>query len=267
MAERRMISNEVVDGDDFTEMPTSAQSLYFHLILKADDDGFVNNSRSIQRSVGCTTDDLKLLIAKAFLLTFESGVVCIRHWHVHNNIRKDRYRPTVYQEELSFLLINSVGVYEYNEVLQDDNQLTTNCQPDDNQMTAQVRLDKNRLDKYKGSRGSSNNRPVNQPVQPTAPTLEQVVEYVAERGNKIDAEKFYDVYAMNGWITARGLPVTDWKAAVRIWERTEYGDKQRPADVQKDSQLVQGSSFDATDFFASALMRTYADTEGAKEDD
>ncbi len=265
MAERRMISNEVVDGDDFTEMPTSAQSLYFHLILKADDDGFVNNSRSIQRSVGCTTDDLKLLIAKAFLLTFESGVVCIRHWHIHNNIRKDRYRPTVYQDELSFLLINSVGVYEYNTALQDDNQLTTNCQPNDNQLSAQVRLDKNRLDKYKGS-GGSNNQPVNQPLQPTAPTLEQVIEYVGERGNKIDAEKFYDTYSMNGWITSRGLPLTDWKAAVRMWERTEYPDKARPMNTQQIPRS-DTASFDADSFLDAAMARSYADMEGGSDDE
>lgn len=256
MAERRMISNEVVDGDDFTEMPTSAQSLYFHLILKADDDGFVNNSRSIQRSVGCTTDDLKLLIAKSFLLTFESNVICIRHWHIHNNIRKDRYRPTIYQDELSLLQINSVGAYEFNDALQNDNQLTTNWQPNDNEMTAQGRLDKNRLDKYKGS-GGNNNRP----AQPTAPTLEQVIEYVKERGNKIDGEKFYDTYAMNGWITARGLPITDWKAAVRMWERTEYPDKVRPMNTQP-APRPDAASFETAGFFEAALIRSYAETGG-----
>lgn len=252
MAERRMISNEVVDGDDFIEMPASARSLYFHLILKADDDGFVNNSRSIQRSVGCTTDDLKLLVAKSFLLTFESNVVCIRHWHIHNNIRKDRYRPTIYQDELSLLQINSVGAYEFNDALQTDNQPTTNWQPDDNHLTAQGRLDKNRLDKYKGSGGSNN-----PPLQPLPPTLEQVVEYVAERGNKIDAEKFYDTYSMNNWLTTRGMPLADWKAAVRMWERTEYPDKVRPMNIQSKPR-ADDSSFETEDFFAAALMKSYA---------
>ena len=259
MAERRMISNEVADGDNFTEMPTSAQALYFHLIRKADDDGFVNNSRSIQRSVGCTTDDLKLLIAKSFLLTFDSNVICIRHWHVHNNIRKDRYRPTMFQRELSFLIINAEGIYEYNDELQDDNQLTTNCQPFDNEMTAQGRLNKNRLNKNKGS--SSNN----QPARPTAPTLEQVVEYVAERGNKIDAEKFYDLYAMNGWITSRGMPVTDWKAAVRMWERTEYDDKVRPMNTSP-GRGADNHSFETTEFFEAALSRAYAEADTGGSD-
>lgn len=256
MAERRMISNEVVDGDDFTEMPTSAQSLYFHLILKADDDGFVNNSRSIQRSVGCTTDDLKLLIAKSFLLTFESNVICIRHWHVHNCIRKDRYRPTVYQEELSYLSINSVGVYEFNASAPGNNPLTTNCQPNDSEMTAQGRLDKYRLDKYKGSGGSNNPT-----LQPLPPTLEQVVEYVAERGNKIDAEKFYDTYSMNNWLTTRGMPLADWKAAVRMWERTEYPDKARPVNTQP-APRSDAASFETDEFFEAALARSYANMGG-----
>ena len=258
MAERRMISNEVVDGDDFTEMPTSAQSLYFHLILKADDDGFVNNSRSIQRSVGCTTDDLKLLIAKSFLLTFESNVVCIRHWNVHNSIRKDRYRPTVHQHELSLLILNAAGVYEYNNQLHDDNQLTTNWQPTDSEMSAQVGREVV-LSRLNISRegGSGYNRP----QKPTTPTLEQVVEYVAERGNKIDAEKFYDTYAMNNWITSRGLPITDWKAAVRMWERTEYPDKVRPMNTQS-APRSDAASFETDEFFEAALARSYANMGG-----
>lgn len=100
MAERRMFSKTIIDSDVFLDMPLSAQALYFHLSMRADDDGFVNNPRKIQRMIGCAEDDLKLLVAKQFLIVFESGVVVIKHWKIHNYIRSDRYKPTIYQAEM-----------------------------------------------------------------------------------------------------------------------------------------------------------------------
>ena len=97
MAERRMFAKTIIDSDAFLDMPLSAQALYFHLSMRADDDGFINNPKKIQRVIGGSDDDLKLLIAKRFLLPFESGVVVIKHWKIHNFIRTDRYKPTVYQ--------------------------------------------------------------------------------------------------------------------------------------------------------------------------
>lgn len=99
MAERRMFSKVVIDSDTFLDMPLSAQALYFHLSMRADDDGFVNNPKRIQAYVGASTDDLKILLAKHFLIPFESGVVVIKHWKVHNYIQKDRYKETYYQKE------------------------------------------------------------------------------------------------------------------------------------------------------------------------
>lgn len=99
MAERRMFSKVVIDSDTFLDMPLSAQALYFHLSMRADDDGFVNNPKRIQAYVGASTDDLKILLAKHFLIPFESGVVVIKHWKIHNYIQKDRYKETYYQKE------------------------------------------------------------------------------------------------------------------------------------------------------------------------
>lgn len=99
MAERRMFAKTIIDSDTFLDMPLSTQALYFHLSMRADDDGFINNPRKIQRSIGATDDDLKLLIAKQFTIPFESGVVVIKHWRLHNYIQKDRYKPTIYQDE------------------------------------------------------------------------------------------------------------------------------------------------------------------------
>src|SRR5699024_9660244 len=99
MAERRMFAKTIIDSDAFLDMPLSTQALYFHLSMRADDDGFINNPKKISRMIGCGEDDLKLLIAKKFLLNFESGVVVIKHWLIHNTLRKDRHTPTNYQDE------------------------------------------------------------------------------------------------------------------------------------------------------------------------
>ena len=103
MAERRMFAKTIIDSDAFLDMPLSTQSLYFHLSMRADDDGFINNPKKVQRMVGCGDDDLKLLIVKNFIIPFESGVVVIKHWKIHNYIRNDRYKPTVYVEEKAML--------------------------------------------------------------------------------------------------------------------------------------------------------------------
>ena len=128
---RRLFSTQIVDSDAFLDMPASAQNLYFHLGMRADDDGFVGNPKKIARVVGANDDDLKLLIAKRFILTFESGVVVIKHWLIHNTIRKDRYNPTQYLEEKKTLFIKENK--SYTDIsplgLPNDNQLATNRIP------------------------------------------------------------------------------------------------------------------------------------------
>ena len=109
MAERRMFSKTVVDSDAFSDMPLTTQALYFHLGMQADDDGFVNSPKKIQRSIGATADDMKLLIAKGFIIPFNSGVIVITHWKVHNYIRKDTYNETTCREEKALL----VGISDY----------------------------------------------------------------------------------------------------------------------------------------------------------
>lgn len=111
MAERRMFTQKIIDSDAFLDMPLSAQALYFHLAMRADDDGFVNNPKKILRYIGAADDDLRLLLAKRFILSFDSGVIVIKHWRMHNLIKKDRYHPTDYQEELSELTIKPNGSY------------------------------------------------------------------------------------------------------------------------------------------------------------
>ena len=103
MAERRMFAKTIIDSDAFLDMPLSTQALYFHLSMRADDDGFINNPRKIQRMIGGADDDLKVLITKKFIIPFDSGIVVIKHWKIHNYIQKDRYKETVYLEEKAML--------------------------------------------------------------------------------------------------------------------------------------------------------------------
>lgn len=111
MAERRMFAKTIIDSDAFLDMSLSTQALYFHLSMRADDDGFVNNPKKIQRMIGCGDDELKMLIAKKFIIPFESGICVIKHWRMHNYIRNDRYKETVYTEEKSRLFIEENKAY------------------------------------------------------------------------------------------------------------------------------------------------------------
>lgn len=137
MAKRRMFSQQITDSDSFLDMPLSAQALYFHLGMTADDDGFVNNPKRIQRIIGANEDDLKLLIAKNFVIAFDSGVVVIKHWKINNAIRSDRYTPTVYTEEKAMLNEKSNKVYTLG--IPNDNQRL----PSGSRRQGKVSIDKN----------------------------------------------------------------------------------------------------------------------------
>lgn len=126
MAEKRMFTMKIIDSDAFLDLPLSTQALYFHLNMRADDDGFVKNPKRIQRLVGGSEDDLRLLLAKRFILGFDSGVIVIKHWRMHNLLRKDRYHPTPYQDEYQELAVKDNGSYTW--------------QPDGNQMATEERL-------------------------------------------------------------------------------------------------------------------------------
>ena len=114
MAERRMFAKTIIDSDAFLDMPLSTQALYFHLSMRADDEGFINNPKKIQRMIGALEDDLKLLIAKKFIIPFDSGVVVIKHWRIHNYIRADRLIETNYKEEKACLSLKENGAYTLN---------------------------------------------------------------------------------------------------------------------------------------------------------
>lgn len=128
MAQRRMFSKKITDTDLFLDMPLSAQCLYFHLNMEADDDGFIGNAKTIRRKVGASEDDMKVLITKQFILPFDTGVVVIKDWRIHNYIQKDRYHKTVYTDEKALLEVRENGEY-------------TTCVQDGYKMDTEVRLE------------------------------------------------------------------------------------------------------------------------------
>lgn len=135
MANRRMFEREIMELDDFVDMPASTRLLYVYIALDADDEGFLGSPKKVMRAFGGSEDDIKILIAKGFLIAFESGVVVVTHWHEHNKIRKDRIKATRYIEEKQ-----SLQLVDLQWQKPSDNQVSTKCQPSDNQMSAQVSI-------------------------------------------------------------------------------------------------------------------------------
>lgn len=149
MAERRMFAKTIIDSDAFLEMPATSQLLYFHLCMRADDEGFINKPKSIMRLVACRDDDLRILYARKFIIPFESGIVVIKHWKIHNYIRGDRLQVTKYLEEKAQLEITDNQSYTLCQP--NVSQMSAKCQPDVSQLTVkchtQDRLGKDSIDK------------------------------------------------------------------------------------------------------------------------
>ncbi|WP_195484509.1 hypothetical protein [Flavonifractor plautii] len=168
MAERRMFAKTIIDSDAFLDMPLSTQALYFHLSMRADDEGFVNNPKKIQRMTGASDDDVKLLIAKRFVIPFESGVCVIKHWLIHNYIQKDRFKPTVYKDERASLVVKQNKSYSL---------VDTDCIQDVSSMETQVRLGKSRIGKVslgEGSIGECEGETAGEPPAPPPVPYERI---------------------------------------------------------------------------------------------
>ena len=214
MAERRMFAKTIVDSDAFLDMPLSTQVLYFHLSMRADDDGFINNPKKIQRMVGCADDDLKLLIAKNFIIPFDSGVVVIKHWRIHNFIRNDRYKETVYQEEKAML--DTKG-----------NKAYTLCQPsgipNGYQMDTQYRLGKDSLELGKDSLDEDMSD------EPTKPTRHKYGEYKNVLLSDEDYAKLISEFPdweerierLSSYIASTGKRYKNHLATIRNWARKD----------------------------------------------
>ncbi len=213
MAERRMFAKTIIDSDAFLDMPHSSQLLYFHLSMRADDDGFINNPKKIQRMVGCGDDDLKILIAKNFIIPFESGVVVIKHWKIHNYIRNDRYKETVYQEEKLQLETKENNAYTMRETL---------GIPNGYQMDTQVRLGKDSIDKDN----------INIKSDKPTKTYAVIIDYLNEKvGSQFRANNKSTQQRINARLK-EGYTVDDFKTVIdkmhAKWKGTEYEEYLRP---------------------------------------
>lgn len=215
MADKRMMSKSVIDTDMFLDMPASTQCLYFHMLLMADDDGFLKNAKTIMRTVGASPDDIKLLIAKQYLIPFDTGIMAIKHWRIHNYIKKDRYKPTDC-EEIKLLEVNEKGEYVLAEPVR--NQVGSNMEPQDRDR------DRDRLeigkDRDSSRKRSSANNSTTAAQKFKKPTLEELKAYIAENRYTFSAEAFMDYYESNGWKVGRN-PMKSWQATCRTWHRHE----------------------------------------------
>ena len=222
MADRRMFTKKVTDDDHFLSLSSSAQALYLHLMMAADDDGFCNQVTVCLFKAHASIQDLQALLENRYLYQFENGVIVIKHFRMANALRKDRYTPTAFQEELAKLAIQDNGSYTW---------LPTGCQtvadwlPDGCQVVAdrlpQDRLGKDRLDKDS----------IDDIKRFTKPTIEEIKLYCLERNNGIDPERFYNYYESTGWMIGKHK-MKDWKAAVRTWET-----KQKPKSQSFEEML------------------------------
>ena len=210
MAERRMFAKTIVDSDAFLDMPLSAQALYFHLSMRADDDGFINNPKKIQRMIGASDDDCKILVMKRFIIAFESGVIVIKHWKIHNYIQNDRYKPTIYQEEKKELIVKKNKAY-------------TECIQDVDNMDTQVRLGKDRLVKDS----------IDDVITPTKPIRHKYGMYNNVLLTDDDLEKLKTEFSdweqrierLSEYIASTGKSYKNHLATIRSWARKEKPDK------------------------------------------
>jgi uncharacterized phage protein (TIGR02220 family) len=210
MAVKRMFSLKVIDTDLFLEMPISARLLYYDLGMRADDDGFVSSPKKISKMIGSSEDDFKILLAKGFIIPFESGVCVITHWKINNHIQKDRYTATIYKSEFAMLTDNQ-GEYV--------SEMDKKCIQNVNKMDTQNRLDKNRLDKVRLDKKKH------------SPEAEEILSYLNLKSGSnyrlIDSNlKLIDAILKKGYSKDDCMTVIDKK--VQEWSGTDMQQYLRP---------------------------------------
>ena len=241
-----MFAKAIIDSDAFLDMPPSTQVLYFHLAMRADDDGFINNPKTIMRIVGAKDDDIKLLVAKRFIIPFDSGVVVIKHWRIHNYIQKDRYTETKYIEEKNQLIINKKNGYSLKQIglLDDEN---------DNVyiLDTQDRLGKDRL----GKDSIDNMSDKSDDVIPYS----EIIEYLNEKTGR----SFRNVDANKKLIKARwndGYKLDDFKTVidnmVANWSGKEFNGT--PAETYLQPKTLFSNKFDS---YLNQIPKTYVNND------
>ncbi|MGN1409714.1 MAG: replisome organizer [Eubacteriales bacterium] len=277
-----MFAKSIIESDAFLDMPPTARLLYYELGMRADDDGFINSPKSIVRIVGASQDDLSLLIMKNYLIPFQSGVVAIRHWRVHNYIRQDRYKSTFCTGEKNMLRLNECGIYEFSENaagthglqvvdqipvngLPQVNQMTTNGQPAVYQTTTSglppvYHLPTNgrpRLGEVSiGKDRSGEEREKDGETAPAPALGEYENVFLTDEEYEKLSDEFPDTFEskinrLSEYMMQTGKKYTSHYATIRAWAKEDAG-----KDAERDAPLP--SSFDTDDFFDAALQMSYS---------
>lgn len=240
MAEKRMFTQKIIDSDAFLDMPLSTQALYFHLNMRADDDGFINNPKRIQRTIGASDDDLKLLIIKRFVIGFENGVIVIKHWRMHNTLRRDRYNPTQYQEQLATLEVKNNSAYTERRL---ELPMETDWQPNGNQVATQYSIDKDSIDKDSIDYSET---PSKKPVKHKYGEYKNVL-LTDEELDKLKTE-YSDwedrIERLSSYVASTGKSYKSHYATIRNWARKDaekYG--------KKNTGVSSGDQNDLDDLF------------------
>lgn len=209
MAKKRMFSTQIVDSDAFIDMPVSSQLLYFHLVMRADDEGFVGNPKKIMRMVNVSDDDFKILVAKRFILSFQSGVVVIKHWLIHNAIRMDRFSETAYQDEKKLIMVKENK--GYTEIENSGNQMATIGCP----KRSEAKLSEAKLSEEKDTYGEFKN------VKLTKEEYQKLVDKITDKNTHILIEE------LSGYLASTPKRYASHYATLLNWARRKYQDNQR----------------------------------------
>lgn len=231
MAQRRMFSRKITETDRFLEMPLSSQALYFHLNMGADDEGFIDKAKTIQRTIGASDDDMKLLIAKGFLIPFDSGVVVIRHWRIHNYIRSDRFQSTLHQDEKTQLEYDHSKTAMLKPL---ENVIPNGYQMDTQDRVGEVSLDKGSLTTY--------------PKEPDNIPYKEIIDYLNLKTGKNYRDNVQKNRSMIKARWSEGYRLDDFKQVidnmVKDWSGTKYAKYLRPETLfgtKFDGYLNQGN--------------------------
>ncbi len=224
MAERRMFAKTIIDSDAFLDMPLSTQALYFHLSMRADDDGFVNNPKRIQRMIGASDDDLRLLEAKSFIIRFETGVIVIKHWRINNYIQKDRKKDTEYQDELELLEVKKNGAY-------------TLCIQNGSKLDTQYSIGKDSIEK-------DSNNILSSSQDNSTPPYDEIINYLNEKtGQHYKSTTEATRKSINGRLK-EGYTVDDFKKVIDIKTSQWLKDKEMSMYL-RPSTLFSPSKFES----------------------
>lgn len=265
MAERRMFAKSIIESDAFNDMAHASQVLYFHLNMQADDDGFVNNPKRIAKMASVGEVNIKKLVEMGFIIQFKSGVCVIKHWWIHNTLRKDRYKETNYQEEKALLVIKDNGAYTLKTDEKSD--LVTTWQPNGNHLATQYNIIEDNIieDNINTVKRAGKNIP---------PSLDDVKEYLLEKklNHIIDAEAFIAFYKSKDWFIGKNK-MKNWHGAIATWERNrkaegktnklpEYYGNNTPSYERHDELVEKINSMDDENVDKTKLLQQLKEMDG-----